>query len=204
MHVLASHVIISAYGFWLPNDPRGSWSDFVGAWELLRYGRATKVTTHRSVAHVPHDRALRLRARAALKYPPVHFSPRQIESIGRGFARAASEAGYVLHACAGQHDHWHFVVARHERTVEVITGHLKSAATRSLRADRLHPFERHATPDGSVPSVWGEGLWKVFLYTDADVVRATRYVRHNLTREGLPPQHWSFVQPYRTDDLRND
>ena len=29
------HLIISAYGFWLPNDPRGSWSDFVGAWELL-------------------------------------------------------------------------------------------------------------------------------------------------------------------------
>lgn len=34
----AYHFILSAYGFWLPNDPRGSWSDFVGAWELFRYG----------------------------------------------------------------------------------------------------------------------------------------------------------------------
>jgi len=25
------HSILSAYGFWLPNEPRGSWSDFVGA-----------------------------------------------------------------------------------------------------------------------------------------------------------------------------
>ena len=41
MKVLVAHVIITAYGFWLPNDPRGSWSDFVGAWELLRFGRAT-------------------------------------------------------------------------------------------------------------------------------------------------------------------
>ena len=40
--VYASHVIFCAYGFWLPNDPRGSWSDFVGSWELLRFGRATQ------------------------------------------------------------------------------------------------------------------------------------------------------------------
>ena len=33
MKVLVAHVIITAYGFWLPNDPRGSWSDFVGAWD---------------------------------------------------------------------------------------------------------------------------------------------------------------------------
>ena len=48
--VLAYHVIFGAYGFWLPNDPRGSWSDFVGAWELLRFGKATKTTERRSVA----------------------------------------------------------------------------------------------------------------------------------------------------------
>jgi hypothetical protein len=29
--VLAYHVVLGAYGFWLPNDPRGSWSDFVGS-----------------------------------------------------------------------------------------------------------------------------------------------------------------------------
>ena len=48
MKVLAAHVIFTAYGFWLPNDPRGSWSDFVASWELLKFGRATKVTTRAS------------------------------------------------------------------------------------------------------------------------------------------------------------
>ncbi|HUT10853.1 MAG TPA: hypothetical protein VMY42_10175 [Thermoguttaceae bacterium] len=48
--VLAYHVIFGAYGFWLPNDPRGSWSDFVGSWELARFGKATKVSTRRSLA----------------------------------------------------------------------------------------------------------------------------------------------------------
>src|SRR4051812_43899841 len=32
--IVGYHVIFSTYGFWLPNDPRGSWSDFVGSWEL--------------------------------------------------------------------------------------------------------------------------------------------------------------------------
>jgi hypothetical protein len=38
----AYHVVFGTYGFWLPNDPRGFWSDFVGAWELLPFGDATK------------------------------------------------------------------------------------------------------------------------------------------------------------------
>ena len=46
--VLGSHVIIGMYGFWLPNDERGSWSDFVGSWELLRFGRATMANQQRS------------------------------------------------------------------------------------------------------------------------------------------------------------
>jgi hypothetical protein len=36
--MLAFHAIFTAYGFWLPNDTRGSWSDWVGAWELFRRG----------------------------------------------------------------------------------------------------------------------------------------------------------------------
>src|SRR5438270_9322580 len=80
------HVIFGAYGFWLPNDPRGSWSEFVGSWELFRFGPATKTDTRRSVAARPHDRAQRLAAKQALKYPPVQFTGLQARAIGRGFA----------------------------------------------------------------------------------------------------------------------
>jgi hypothetical protein len=56
--ILAFHSIFSFRGFWLPNDLRGSGSDYVANWELFRgYGPATKVTTRRSVAHQPHDHA---------------------------------------------------------------------------------------------------------------------------------------------------
>ena len=81
--VLGSHLILSAYGFWLPNDPRGSWSEFVGSWELLCFGRATKVDTRRSVARKVHDHEARRAAQQALKHPPVHFTGVQARAIGR-------------------------------------------------------------------------------------------------------------------------
>lgn len=61
--IVGYHLIFGTYGFWLPNDPRGSWSDFVGSWDLFRYGPATKTTERRSLAHDKHDQALRLAAR---------------------------------------------------------------------------------------------------------------------------------------------
>ena len=48
--ILAYHSIFSMYGFWLPNDPRGSGSDYVANWDLFRFGPATKVNTRHSVA----------------------------------------------------------------------------------------------------------------------------------------------------------
>lgn len=98
--VLAYHVVLSFYGFWLPNDPRGSNSGFVRSWRLLPFGKATKVTTRRSVANVPHDRAPRLAAKKALKYQPVVLNGLQARAVARGFARATAKSGYVVYARA--------------------------------------------------------------------------------------------------------
>jgi REP element-mobilizing transposase RayT len=194
--MLASHVILSMYGFWLPNDPRGSWSEFVAAWELLRYGKSTKVSTRDSVAHVAHDRQNRMAAKRALKYLPVELSGIQARAVGRGFAQAVEESGYCIQACSILDDHIHLMLAPHARTIEQIVRHLRGRATMRLRAEGLHPFESYQRSDGSVPSVWSEGLWKVFC-TDVDHVRcAVEYVKRNPMREGKPEQHWSFVKDY--------
>ena len=46
------HVILPHYGFWLPNDPRGSWSDLVYRWELVRFGRSTRHLEQRKLAQL--------------------------------------------------------------------------------------------------------------------------------------------------------
>jgi REP element-mobilizing transposase RayT len=200
MRIRAYHAIITAYGFWLPNDPRGSWSDYVRQWELLRYGEATKVSTRRSLAKQPHDCQKRQEAKQAMRYPPVEFSGRQALAVGNGFKRAIEESGYVVHACSILPCHAHLVIARHNHSAEQIVGHLKGRATQQLAAEGLHPLAAYCEPDGTTPSPWARGGWRVFLHTDADVLNAIGYVEKNPIKDGKPLQRWSFVVPFVPHD----
>jgi REP element-mobilizing transposase RayT len=196
--VLAYHVIFGAYGFWLPNDPRGSWSDFVASWELFRAGGpATKTDTRRSVAHVPHDARARQRVKKALKYPPVVFTGRQALSIGQGFKRMVEKSGYRIHACSILPEHVHLVLGRHTYRVEQMVRLLKAEASIKLAEDGIHPFVRWRQSDGSLPMPWARGRWKVFLDCVENVARAILYVEENPMKEGKPRQHWSFVRPFQ-------
>ena len=190
--VIGSHVIFGAYGFWLPNDPRGSWSDFVGSWDLFRYGAATKTTERRSVAARPHDARQRLAAKSALKLPAVHFSPQQIEAVASGFAEYSQRSKLVVWACAVLPDHVHLVLGRHRLDVEPLVIQLKGAATRELVASGLHPFAAAGRP----AKCFARGEWKVFLGSVDDVRRAIRYVEANPGKEGLARQRWGFVEEY--------
>jgi len=192
--VIAQHLIFTTYGFWLPNDPRGSWSDFVRSWELYWYGAATKVTTRRSVAMASHDRGLRALQKTALRYDPVKFSDQQIRCVARGFERAVVESGYVLLACSIMPEHTHAVVRRHHNRGEQIIGHLKARATQQLLAEGLHPF--HDLPDdsGRLPSAWSRPGWRVYLNEGEDLLRAIRYVEENPLKQRRPLQSWPFVR----------
>jgi REP element-mobilizing transposase RayT len=193
--VLGSHVIMAAYGFWLPNDPRGSWSDFVGAWELLlRSGKATRTFSRASVANVPHDEQVRLAAKEALKYPAVHFTGIQARAIGRAFATVAREFALDVLACSILPEHTHLVIARHPKQVERIVNCLKGEATRHLIREGIHPLAEFPTRAGRMPKAWSRGHWKVFLDCPADIDRAIAYVRDNPMKEGKPAQTWSFVK----------
>jgi REP element-mobilizing transposase RayT len=192
--VLGSHVIFGTYGFWLPNDPRGSWSEFVGAWDLFRYGPATTTSERRSVAHRTHDVAGRLAAKEALNYRAVKFSGIQARAVGRGFVDYSQRSGLEVLACAILPDHVHLVLARHRLKVEQLVIQLKSAATRHLVAEEVHPFQHSPSKNGTLPKCFARGEWKVFLNDEEAISRAIPYVNANPEKEGLPPQRWSFVR----------
>ena len=194
--IRAYHAILTAYGFWLPNDPRGSWSDFVGSWELSCFGSATKIGTRQSVAARPHDHVLRAAAKTALKFPPVRFDGHQALAIGRGFATAVSEQNYRIFACAILPEHVHLVVGRCDRQIERVVSHLKAKATTQLNRQQIHPLAAHRNRRGSPPTPWTAKFWKCFLNSDAEVRRAIRYVENNPLKENKRPQRWSFVVPW--------
>jgi hypothetical protein len=193
--IIAYHVIFGAYGFWLPNDPRSSWSDFVGSYELFRFGPATKTTETRSLAYRKHDVRLRLAAKDALKYPPVQFTGVQARAVGRGFGSYVNRSGLVVRACAILPDHVHLVIDRFRLRVEQVVIQMKGDATGQLVAENLHPLGRIRLANGRPPKCWARGEWSVFLETEAGVRRAIRYVEENPLKEGKPRQNWWFVTP---------
>ena len=186
------HVIWPAYGFWLPNDPRGSWSETVYAWELLRYGKATK-RIERIVIDSERYARWRSEAQRALKYPPVSFSDQQILQIGLGFQSYIQKSELTVWACSILREHVHLVLGRHKYKAEIAVNLLKGAASKQILSTQNHPMQSYFRGLSRLPSMWGEGQWIVYLDTEEAIVNAIRYVNENPIREGLSQQNWGFV-----------
>ena len=185
------HVIMGMYGFRLPNDPRGSWSEFVGAWELLRFGYSTRAADRTAKLSADESRSL-ADTRRNLKYPPVRLTGLQALSVGKGFASFCQTAHLGIWACSILPEHVHLVISRHRFAVERISALLKGAATKQLRSDGLDPMAEQASSRGP----WARRQWSVFLDSEEAVTSAIRYVEQNPVKEGKPLQHWSFVTPF--------
>lgn len=190
----AYHAIFGAYGFWLPNDPRGSWSDYVAAWELLRFGRSTKsIDRQQLTAAQQHECE---EAKKALKYPRVRFTGLQARAIGTGFATAAKKSKFTVWACSILPEHVHLVLARHTYKVEYMIGLMKGEATKQIKKERLHPLAEFADADGNPPTPWASRAWRVFLDSEDAIEDAIRYVEENPVKEGKPRQKWRCVTPF--------
>lgn len=194
--MIGVHLIFGAYGFWLPNDPRGSWSDFVGSWDLFRYGAATTVNDTRSHAQLEHDQRARLAAKKTLKYPAVEFTGLQARAMARGFARYVQTSGLKIWACAILPDHVHLVIAEFRLEPKQVVIQLKGEATEQLIAEDIHPFEQWRNKQGRRPKCFARGEWKVYLDTPAELCHAIQYVEHNPLKEGKKAQSWKFVTPF--------
>jgi len=195
--IRAYHAILTAYGFWLPNDPRGSWSTAVWAPHLRPYGKATKVTTDRSLAHRRHDHAWRLQAKTRLKYAPVQLTGVQARAVGRGFGQILQRLQLVAYACSILPDHVHLVTGIHPHNGKTLIGFLKRAATRQLIAEGLHPLAGYRRANGELPSPWTAGGWTIYLDADEQLRQRIRYVEENPVRASFRLQRWSFVSPFR-------
>jgi REP element-mobilizing transposase RayT len=192
------HVILPHYGFWLPNDPRGSWSCVVARWELVRFGKTTRHLEQRTLAQLSADElGQREAARKVLLYPPVSLTGEQALSVARGFQRQAAKCGYAIWACTILPEHTHLVIARHKYKVEQLTNLLKGAATRQLMEENRHPLAKHAPPNHRPPSMWARHQWKAYLDSDEAIQNAMAYVIENPIKEGKPKQKWSWITPYR-------
>jgi REP element-mobilizing transposase RayT len=184
--VIAYHLIWSGYGWWLPNDLRGSMSHFLYS-DLLRdlgeihYGRRrVQPAWHRLLEEFDF-------ASTHLNHEMGEFSANAVRCIADAFRLASAELRYTCYACAIMPDHVHVVIRKHRDSAEEMIFGLQEASRLRLRTSGLFP-ETHP--------VWGGPGWKVFLDHPTEVRRTIKYVDDNPTKMRRARQHWDFVVPY--------
>jgi hypothetical protein len=184
MDLLGFHIIRCFYGFWLPNDGRGSGSDWVRNKNLLKFGPANPTDGRRSVAGAPFDPDVRRLARSELLYPHVELNGEQARSVANGFRNEITQFRGAIRALTILPSPAHLVVPTHRYDIRRFCGRRKGAATKQLNADGLHPLAGFRDGNGAAPSPWARLPWVVYLFTDGDMVRSMDYVEVNPLKEG--------------------
>lgn len=193
--MIAYHIILGMYGFWLPNDPRGSRSKFVWSDDLRKHGHATRVNTRHSRAGDPHDVEARLRAKKDLKFPEVKLTGEQAKAIADGIGEAVSKYEFRLFAFCILEQHAHCVAQSSSLTGKEIVREIKHYGGNRLTRSGLHPlYDYRAKNGGRIPSIWARGFWNVFIDTEVHLRTAIHYVEQNPVEDGKRQQHWSFVE----------
>jgi REP element-mobilizing transposase RayT len=182
--VIAYHVMWTLYGWWLPNDPRGSTScviknDYLAELGLLHFGRKSLQPASRQL------REFYERAKQVLTHELLSFSQDQFGTVAVALGDAIAERKYTCYACAIMPDHVHLLIRKHRDSAEDMIESLQSLSRKRLE---------HLRPEGH--PLWTTGGWKVFLDHPDEVWRTIRYVDQNPIKLQLPDQHWPFVVQY--------
>jgi len=177
------HLIWAVYGWWLPNDPRGSMSREIRSAAIaglgeLHYGRK-RIQPAGHVMREFHEAA-----RDVLKYPLLELSRIEIEVVGSSFAEVIRSRNYTCYACAILPDHVHLLIRKHRDQAETMIEQLQDSSRTAVQQCKSR------RPDHPV---WGGPGWKVFLETPDDMHRTVTYIGKNVKR-ARPP--WPFVAPY--------
>ncbi|NNJ27775.1 hypothetical protein LzC2_38830 [Planctomycetes bacterium LzC2] len=200
--VAAYHLIWTAYGWWLPNDPRGSMSKEISVRSLRELGPCH----HGRKTVQPQGRAIREfyeRAAEKLRHELLTFPPNQCGCIAEAMGKAIRRHGYTCCAAAVMPDHVHVLIRKHRDRGETMIANLQ-AASRELLLRRGHRDKEHP--------VWGGPGWVVFLETPTDIRRVIHYIERNPIKIGWPVQQWEWVTEYdgwlsglspHRSDLRN-
>ena len=184
--VIAYHLMWTAYGFWLPNDPRGSTSkkianDVIAELGKLHYGRKKVQPSSCEI------REFQNRAKDVLKNNTMKFGPKEVASIADGFSEAISKHKYTCYACVIMPDHVHILIRKHKHQAEDMIENLQNFSRLRLRNSGERSFDH---------PVWGGPGWKVFLDNPDAIRRTIRYIEENPIKWKLPPQQWDFVKEY--------
>jgi len=184
--VIAHHLVLTGYGHWLPNDPRGSMSEATWCPDLAElaeshYGRK------RVQPSVGELRAFYQQAQKRLARPTLWWDARERVELVRAFSDAVTRERLTCYACAVLRNHAHLLVRRHRLKAEDMIALLKDAGRWRLREADLAPADH---------PVFSADSCHVFKSTPQLVRGCVQYIHDNYTKHDLPPIPCDAVVPY--------
>jgi len=190
--ILATHVILTGYGHWLPNDVRGSYSDAVFVPPIAELG---PVHHGRKPVQPPRQelREFHGHARTALAHTVRWFSFQERHAIRDAFARLCREQQFVCYACAILQDHIHVLIERNFLPPTAIHNLLKQRAAQAVRTHGLVPVEH---------PVLNAGVAMYHKYTPAEIRQCVKYITGNFAKHKLPTERYEFVSDYKEKWVR--
>lgn len=180
------HLIWTAYGWWLPNDPRGSSSHKIRCADIAELGELH----HGRKRIQPAGRTIREFYEAAqdkIRHELRTFDEREVAAVAEAFGEVIRLRSYTCYACAIMPDHVHLLIRKHRDSAETMIDELQCASRYAV-----HDLKGRAIDH----PVWGGPGWKVFLETVDDLRRVVRYIEANPIKAGRPRQNWEFVKLY--------
>jgi hypothetical protein len=117
--IIGHHLIWTAYGWWLPNDPRGSMSREIRKDALidlgdLHYGRKRVQPANWKITRFYAEAA------ESLQFNLLKFSQDEVAAIAESFASTIQRRTCTCYACAIMPEHIHLLIRRHRDMPETM------------------------------------------------------------------------------------
>jgi REP element-mobilizing transposase RayT len=188
--VISVHLVLTLYGHWAVNDPRGSGSsDFID----LKFQPLGQIHQGRRPGPLqPTRRELKdfhIQHEELLNFPVFWIDSAKREAMAQAIGEVIRAQGYTCYACAICGNHVHLIIRTHKHDSLTIWNHFAEAVRNRLRLR----FAPEIAPSHPVISA---RPYKVFLYETDQVWDRIDYVEQNPRKENLPAQRWEFVVEY--------
>lgn len=184
--VIGHHLILTGYGHWLPNDPRGSMSREVSASKLRDLGPHHH---GRRFVQPPVQRLreFRHRAQPLLDYPILWFDDAKRQALMEAFGQVVREHSLTCYACAVLRNHVHMLIRKHRLKGEVMIELLKTAGRDTLRTLGMTP------PDHPVFST---DICDIFKSDVCAMRTCVEYIEGQYPKHRLHPIRCDFLVRY--------
>jgi len=193
MPVIGHHIILTGYGHWPPNDPRGSLSRELRKPELdtadeMHFGRKAVQPSREEL------RAYRRKIDPLLKYDLIWFDDAKRQAMAEACGALIADRRYTCYAAAIMSNHVHLLIRRHRDKAERMIDTLWASLGEAIRSFPGVPAEH---------PVWAKDPYKKFKDTPEAMRECVAYIENNPLHAGEPPQRWPFVTPYNNWPFHN-